>query len=56
MTTPEREWLVVAVAMVAPFAASGIAASFRDDLAITNVASGLVLIVVAVAATGQRIA
>ena len=56
MTTPEREWLVMAAAVVVPFAACGIATSFRDDVAITNMALGLVLIVVAVAATGQRVA
>ena len=56
MTTPEREWLVLAAAIVVPFAACGIASSFRDDVENTNLALGLVLIVVAVAATGQRVA
>jgi hypothetical protein len=56
VTTVEREWLVLGVAVVVPFAACGIVSSFRDDVANTNAALGLVLIVVAVAATGQRIA
>lgn len=56
MTEPEREALVVGAALVVPFAACGIAASFRDDVANTNIALGLVLIVVAVATTGYRVA
>jgi uncharacterized protein DUF4118 len=56
VTAPERESLVVAAALIVPFAVCGIAASFRDDVANTTIALGLVLIVVAVAATGHRIA
>jgi len=56
VTAAEREWLVITAALAVPFAACGIVSSFRDDVDNTNVALGLVLIVVAFAATGQRVA
>lgn len=51
-----RSPLVVAVALLAPLTACATLAPFRDDIANTNAALGLVLIVVGVAATGHRVA
>jgi len=48
--------LVVAAAAVLPLVACGILALFRDTVANTNAALGLVLLVVAAAATGIRLA
>ena len=48
--------LVVAAAAVVPLVACGILALFRDSVANTNAALGLVLLVVAAASTGMRLA
>jgi K+-sensing histidine kinase KdpD len=48
--------LVVVVAAVVPLVACGILALFRDSIANTNAALGLVLLVVAAASTGVRLA
>ena len=48
--------LVVAASAVVPLVACGILALFRDTVANTNAALGLVLLVVAAAATGIRLA
>ncbi len=48
--------LVVMVSAVAPLVACGILSVFREDIANTNAALGLVLLVVAAAATGIRAA
>jgi K+-sensing histidine kinase KdpD len=45
---------VIAIAAVAPLAACALLVPFRDDVANTNAALGLVLLVVAAAATGIR--
>lgn len=47
---------VVVAAAVAPLLACALVAPFRDDVANTNAALGLVLLVVAAAATGIRLA
>ena len=47
---------VVAAAAVVPLVACGILALFRDSIANTNAALGLVLLVVAAASTGVRVA
>jgi hypothetical protein len=51
-----RSPLIVAVALLAPLVACAAVTPFRDDIANTNAALGLVLIVVGVASTGQRAA
>jgi K+-sensing histidine kinase KdpD len=48
--------LVVAAAAVVPLVACGVLALFRDSVANTNAALGLVLLVVAAASTGVRVA
>jgi K+-sensing histidine kinase KdpD len=48
--------LVVAAAAVVPLMACGVLALFRDSIANTNAALGLVLLVVAAASTGVRVA
>ena len=48
--------LVVVAAAAAPLVACGILALFRDSIANTNAALGLVLLVVAAASTGVRVA
>ncbi len=47
---------VIVAAAVAPLVACALVAPFRDDIANTNAALGLVLLVVAAAATGIRLA
>ncbi|MEL7977759.1 DUF4118 domain-containing protein [Isoptericola sp. F-RaC21] len=53
-TTTRGSVLVLWAALLVPLAACAALAAFRDDVANTNAALGLVLVVVAVAATGRR--
>lgn len=55
-TTTRGPALVLWAALVVPLVACAVLAAFRESVANTNAALGLVLVVVAVAATGRRTA
>ncbi|MFE6968303.1 DUF4118 domain-containing protein [Isoptericola sp. NPDC057653] len=55
-TTTRGSVLVMWAALVVPLVACAVLAVFRESVANTNAALGLVLVVVAIAATGRRLA